>query len=72
MKINYFRALILCWFILGVFTPIGFSGWKEWPPEAIAYAQWAEYKIDPNPLPFQYQAYFSGLFFSIIGMAFFS
>ena len=45
------------------FTLIGFSGWKEWPPEAIAYAQWAEYKIDPNPLPFQYHAYFLGLFF---------
>ncbi|EUJ10739.1 hypothetical protein Meth11DRAFT_1567 [Methylophilaceae bacterium 11] len=68
MKIDSLRLLILCWFTLGVFTLIGHVGWKDWPPEAIAYAQWVEYKIDPNPLPFQYQAYFPSLIISISAM----
>ena len=68
MKIDALRLLILCWFVLSVFTLIGHDGWKDWPPEAIAYAQWAEYKIDPNPLPLQYQAYFLGLIIPIIAM----
>ena len=68
MKIDVSRLLILCWVVLGVFTLVGLGGWKDWPPEAIAYAQWAEYKIDPKPLPFQYQAFFLSLIISIIAM----
>lgn len=68
MKIDALRLLILCWVVLGIFTLIGLGGWKDWPPEAIAYAQWAEYKINPNPLPFQFQAYFLSLVISIIAM----
>ncbi|MES2014052.1 MAG: hypothetical protein V4445_09880 [Pseudomonadota bacterium] len=68
MKFDSLRTLILCWFVLSVFTLIGLDGWGNWPPEAIAYAQWAEYKIDPNPLPFQVQAYFLGLIIPIIAM----
>lgn len=68
MKFDSLRVLTLCWFFLSIFTLIGLGGWKDWPPEAIAYAQWAEYKIDPKPLPFQYQAYFLSLIVSISGM----
>ena len=69
MKFDALRLLILCWVVLGIFTLVGLGGWKDWPPEAITYAQWAEYKINPNPLPFQYQAYFPSLVISIIAMA---
>jgi hypothetical protein len=68
MKFDSLQTLIFCWFVLSVLTLIGLDGWGNWPPEAITYAQWAEYAIDPNPLPFQSLAYFLGLIIPTIAM----